>query len=115
MCEGFVLCALAFVLLAAASHRFHRDAGATLPAQRRWLRGLGAALILVALLRAGTAIDGERWVRLLVCASLAAVMVVLTLSVRARAVLYPLRRLLTRRSEASTRARDPEGLVAARV
>lgn len=114
MCEGFVLCALAFVLLAAASHRFHRDAGATSPAQRRWLRGLGAALILVALLRAGTAIDGERWVRLLVCASLAAVMVVLTLSVRARAVLYPLRRLLMRRVAASARTREVEVLAVVR-
>ncbi len=114
MCEGFVLCALAFVLLAAASHRFHRDAGATSPAQRRWLRGLGTALIVVALLRAGTAIDGERWVRLLVCASLAAVTVVLTLSVRATAVLSPVRRVLARRKEASARAREVEGLATAR-
>jgi len=114
MCEGFVLCALAFVLLAAASHRFHRDAGATLPAQRRWLRGVGVALIVVALLRAGTAIDGERWVRLLVCASLAAVSVVLALSVRAAAVLYPLRRLFTRRVAAPAPAREVEVLVAAR-
>jgi hypothetical protein len=113
MCEGFAVCALAFVLLAAASHRFHRDAGATAPAQRRWLRGLGMALIALALLRAGTAIDGERWVRLLVCASLAAVAVVLTLSVRAAAVLYPLRRLLTRRAAAPA-GREVEALVAAR-
>lgn len=111
MCEGFAVCALAFVLLAAASHRFHRDAGAIAPAQRRWLRGLGVALIALALLRAGTAIDGERWVRLLVCASLAAVAVVLTLSVRAAAVLYPLRRLLTRRMAAS--AREVEEFAAA--
>ncbi|MGK6322108.1 DUF3325 family protein [Sphingomonas sp. DT-51] len=114
MCEGFVLCALAFVLIAAASHRFHRDAGATSPVQRRWLRGVGAGLITVALLRAGTAIDGERWVRLLCCASLAAVMVVLTLSVRAPALLYPLRRLLTRRAAAPAVAREVEVLVAAR-
>lgn len=113
MCEGFVLCAVAFLLLAAASHRFHRDAGATSPALRRWLRGVGAALIVVALLRAGTAIDGERWVRLLVCASLAAVSVVLTLSVGAAAVLYPLRRVLMRRVAAPAE-REPEGLVAAR-
>ncbi|MBY9063766.1 hypothetical protein K7957_12560 [Sphingomonas yunnanensis] len=114
MCEGFMLCALAFVLLAAASHRFHREAGATLHAQRRWLRGLGTALIVVALLRAGTAIDGERWVRLLVCASLAAVTVVLTLSVRAPAVLYPLRRLLTRRAETAARTREVEVLAGVR-
>jgi hypothetical protein len=88
MCEGFAVCALAFVLLAAASHRFHRDAGATAPAQRRWLRGLGMAL-------------------------LAAVAVVLTLSVRAAAVLYPLRRLLTRRAAAPA-GREVEALVAAR-
>lgn len=96
MLEAVVACALAFVLLAAASFRFRRDAGVGGERHVRLLRTGGAAVIALALLRAGTALDGERWVRLLTAASIAAVLVVLALSVAPRTIFYPVRRLLQR-------------------
>ncbi|KQN93739.1 hypothetical protein ASE95_02085 [Sphingomonas sp. Leaf231] len=97
MCEGVFLCALAFVLLAAASYKFRRDAGVSGERMVRTLRSGAAVLIGLALIRAGTPMDGERWVRLLTCASIAAVVVVLALSVAPGAILYPVRRALLRR------------------
>lgn len=96
MCEGVLLCALAFVLLAAASYKFRREAGVSGERAVRVLRGGALMLIAMALIRAGTPMDGERWVRLLTCASIAAVTVVLALSVAPGAVFYPVRRALRR-------------------
>lgn len=96
MFEGFVTCALAFVLLAAASYKFRREAGVVDDCAARGLRIGAALLIALALVRSGTAMDGERWVRVLTSASLAAVAVVLALSVAPGVVFYPLRRLLSR-------------------
>ncbi|WP_028965581.1 hypothetical protein [Sphingomonas phyllosphaerae] len=97
MFEGVLLCALAFVLLAAASYKFRREAGITGERAVRALRSGAAVLIALALVRVGTPMDGERWVRLLTCASIAAVMVVLALSVAPGAVFYPVRRAVRRR------------------
>ncbi|KTT76129.1 hypothetical protein [Sphingomonas endophytica] len=97
MFEGVLFCAAAFVLLAAASHKFRRDAGVLGDGAARALRSGAAILIVLALVRAGTPMDGERWVRLLSCASIAAVAVVLGLSVAPAAILYPVRRALRRR------------------
>lgn len=97
MCEGVLLCALAFVLLAAASYKFRREAGISGERAVRALRSGAAVLIALALVRVDTPMDGERWVRLLTCASIAAVMVVLALSVAPGAVFYPVRRALRRR------------------
>lgn len=96
MCEGVLLCALAFVLLAGASYKFRREAGVSGEHAVRALRGGAAALIALALVRVGTPMDGERWVRLLTCASIAAVAVVLALSIAPGAVFYPVRRVLRR-------------------
>lgn len=97
MFEGVLLCALAFVLLAAASYKFRREAGISGERAVRALRSGAAVLIALALVRVGTPMDGERWVRLLTCASIAAVVVVLALSVAPGAVFYPVRRAARRR------------------
>ncbi|GAA4215024.1 hypothetical protein GCM10022253_08860 [Sphingomonas endophytica] len=96
MFEGVLLCALAFVLLAAASYKFRREAGISGERAVRALRSGAALLIALALVRVGTPMDGERWVRLLTCASIAAVAVVLALSIAPGAVFYPVRRVLRR-------------------
>jgi hypothetical protein len=96
MFEGVLLCALAFVLLAAASYKFRREAGISGERAVRALRSGAAVLIALALMRVGTPVDGERWVRLLTCASVASVAVVLALSVAPGAVFYPVRRVLRR-------------------
>ncbi|WP_341208233.1 hypothetical protein [uncultured Sphingomonas sp.] len=97
MFEGVLLCALAFVLLAAASYKFRREAGISGERAVRALRSGAAVLIALALVRVGTPMDGERWVRLLTCASIAAVIVVLALSVAPGTVFYPVRRAIRRR------------------
>lgn len=97
MFEGVLLCALAFLLLAAASYKFRREAGVTGDRAARGLRSAAAVLIALALVRVGTPMDGERWVRLFTCASIAAVAVVLALSIAPTAVFYPVRRALRRR------------------
>lgn len=96
MFEGVLLCGLAFVLLAAASYKFRREAGISGERAVRALRSGAALLIALALVRVGTPMDGERWVRLLTCASIAAVAVVLALSIAPGAVFYPVRRVLRR-------------------
>lgn len=96
MLEGVVTCTLAFVLLAAASYRYRRDAGVSADRHARVLRIGAGAVLALALLRAGTPMDGERWVRVLTCASIAAVVVVLALSIAPGAVFYPVRRALRR-------------------
>ena len=97
MFEGVLLCSLAFVLLAAASYKFRREAGISGERAVRALRSGAAVLIALALVRVGTPMDGERWVRLLTCASIAAVIVVLALSVAPGTVFYPVRRVIRRR------------------
>ncbi len=97
MCEGVLLCAVAFLLLAAASYKFRREAGVSGERAVRALRSAAAVLIALAMVRVGTPLDGERWVRLLTCASIAAVAVVLALSVAPAQVFYPVRRALRRR------------------
>ncbi len=97
MLETALFAALAWLLLAAASFRFRREAGSPDPRHVRLLRGLAALLLAFALFRCGTPLTGERWVRLIGGASLGGVIVVLALSVDAMRVLRPVRRLLAAR------------------
>lgn len=97
MLETALFAAIAWLLLAAASFRFRREAGLPDPRQVRVLRGAAALLLAFALFRCGTPLTGERWVRLIGGASLGGVIVILALSADAVRVLRPLRLLLTAR------------------
>ena len=103
MLETALLAAIAWLLLAAASFRFRREAGVPNPRQVRALRLAAAALLALALFRCGTPLTGERWIRALGGASIGAVLVVLALSADAMFVLRPLRQLLTRPAPALLR------------
>ncbi len=96
MLETALLAAIAWLLLAAASFRFRREAGVPNPRQVRILRIAAVLLLGLALFRCGTPLTGERWVRVIGGASLGAVLVVLMLSIDAMMILRPLRQLLTR-------------------
>jgi hypothetical protein len=89
MLEITLLSFAAWLFFAAASFKFRRQLGITSPATVRALRAGAAALLAVALLRCGTAIDGERCVRFLGGASLAAAMIVALLSVAPVATMKP--------------------------
>jgi len=97
MLETALFAAIAWLLLAAASFRFRREAGLPDPRQVRVLRGAAALLLTFALFRCGTPLTGERWVRLISGASLGGVIVILALSVDAVRVLRPVRLLLAAR------------------
>lgn len=103
MLETALLAAIAWLLLAAASFRFRREAGVPNPRQVRALRLAAAALLALALFRCGTPLTGERWIRALGGASIGAVLVVLALSADAMFMLRPLRQLLTRPAPALLR------------
>lgn len=103
MLETALLAAIAWLLLAAASFRFRREAGVPNPRQVRVLRIAAAALLALAMFRCGTPLTGERWVRVIGGASIGAVLVVLALSADAMFVLRPLRQLLTRPAPALLR------------
>ena len=73
MLDTIVLCFIGFWLLAAGSYRHAREAGTLHDARLRGgLKLLGGAVLLLALSWCGTAITGERIVRLLGAASIAA-------------------------------------------
>ena len=72
---------VAWLLLAAASYKYRRDLGIASPAAIAGLRGVAAALLMLALLRCGAPLTGERWVRFLGGSAIAAVMLVMLLSV----------------------------------
>ncbi|WP_343526050.1 DUF3325 family protein [Sphingomonas sp.] len=92
MLDTIALCFVGFWLLAAGSYRHARDAGTLHDARlRTGLKLLGGAVMLLALSVCGTAITGERIVRLLGAASIAGVALNLLLSVRAHAAFAPLR------------------------
>ncbi|WP_230483509.1 DUF3325 family protein [Sphingomonas sp. Leaf21] len=92
MPETIALCFIGFWLIAAGSHRHAREAGTLHDARLRGgLKLLGAALLLLALSGCGTAVTGERIVRMFGAASIAGVALNLLLSVRARAAFAPLR------------------------
>ncbi len=103
MLETALLAAIAWLLLAAASFRFRREAGVPNPRQVRVLRLAAAGILALALFRCGTPLTGERWVRVIGGASLGAVIVVLALSLDAMTILRPLRQLLTRPAPALLR------------
>ena len=92
MLDTIVLCFIGFWLLAAGSYRHAREAGTLHDARLRGgLKLLGGAVLLLALSWCGTAITGERIVRLLGAASIAGVALNLILSMRGRAAFAPLR------------------------
>lgn len=97
MLEIALLSFAAWLLLAAASFRFRRQLGIVSPAMVRGLRIGGGALLLAALLRCGTSIDGERCVRFLGGASLAGAMLVVLLSLAPTATLAPVALMLRAR------------------
>ncbi|WP_394664712.1 hypothetical protein [uncultured Sphingomonas sp.] len=94
MLDTISLCLVGFWLLAAGSYRHAKDAGTLHDAKLRLgLKLLGGAMLLLALSSSGTAITGERIVRMLGAASIAGVVLNLLLSVRAGAAFAPLRAL----------------------
>lgn len=72
---------VAWLLFAAASYKYRRDLGIASPAAIAGLRAVAAVLLVVALLRCGAPLTGERWVRFLGGSAIAAVMLVMLLSV----------------------------------
>lgn len=92
MLDTIALCFIGFWLLAAGSHRHAREAGTLHDARlRTGLKLLGGAVLLLALAACGTAITGERIVRMFGAAAIAGVVLNLILSVRASAAFAPLR------------------------
>lgn len=72
---------VAWLLLAAASYKYRRDLGIAAPAAIAGLRVGAAMLLALALFRCGAPVTGERWVRFLGGSALAAMMLVMLLSV----------------------------------
>ncbi|TXC71395.1 hypothetical protein FSB78_10935 [Sphingomonas ginsenosidivorax] len=72
---------VAWLLFAAASYKYRRDLGIDSPAAIVGLRAVAALLLTLALFRCGAPVTGERWVRFLGGSALAAVMLVMLLSV----------------------------------
>lgn len=97
MPEAILSAALALLLLAAASHRFRRDSGATTPARIRALRIAAVVSLVLSWSLCGGTLTGERFVRFVVSISIAAIPVVLALSIAANTIMRPLNRLLARR------------------
>lgn len=92
MLETIALCLVGFWLLAAGSYRHAKEAGTLHDARLRGrLKLLGGAVLLLALSGCGTAITGERIVRLFGAASIAGVTLNLILSVWGRQAFAPLR------------------------
>lgn len=91
MFELVLLSAVGWLTLAAASARFRRDLGITGMRAIRGYRAAALALFVVAAIRAGAPLTGERWIRLLGAASIAAVLVTLGLSAFPAAMLRPVR------------------------
>ena len=91
MPEALVPAFVALFLLAAASHRFRRDSGLTTIAATRVARAAAAVLLLAAWWRCGGGLGGERLVRFVVCVSVAAIPLVLLLSIAATVIFAPLR------------------------
>lgn len=97
MLEVLVPCAAACLMLAAASHRYRREAGLPEAGGRRGLRLGAAALLALALALAAAPLDGERLVRFLGGFALAGLLVLLGLSADAGRVLAPVRLVVRRR------------------
>ncbi|MBB4609689.1 DUF3325 family protein [Sphingomonas yabuuchiae] len=92
MLDTIALCFVGFWLLAAGSYRHAKEAGTLHDARlRTGLKLLGGAVMLLALSGCGTAVTGERIVRMFGAASIAGVALNLILSVRAQAAFAPLR------------------------
>ena len=72
---------VAWLLFAAASYKYRRELGIASPAAITGLRTVAALLLALALFRCGAPLTGERWVRFLGGSALAAVMLVMLLSV----------------------------------
>ena len=72
---------VAWLLLAAASFRFRRELGIAGPATIAGLRVAASVLLVLALCRCGAPVTGERWVRFLGGSAIAAVLLVVLLSV----------------------------------
>ncbi|AXJ94212.1 MULTISPECIES: hypothetical protein [unclassified Sphingomonas] len=94
MFEAGTLSALAWLLLAGASFRHRQAAGSPAPHEARMLQVAAAAIVVIAITRCGTDIDGEGIVRMLAGASVAGIIVVLALSAAATRALAPVRLLL---------------------
>ena len=94
MFETVAITLFGWMLLAASSFRFRRDLGITAPATIRGLRMAAAAVLVVALLRCGAPVTGERIVRFLGGGSIAAVRMVVTLSVAPGMALRPVAMIL---------------------
>jgi len=97
MLEVLLPCAGACLMLAAASHRYRREAGLPEAAARRGLRLGAVALLVLALMLAAAPLDGERVVRFLGGFALAGLVVLLGLSADATRVLTPVRLVVRRR------------------
>lgn len=93
MLEASLLAAIGFLLLAAATHRFRREAGVVRAGERAALRWAGAGLLVASAACCGSPLSGEWCVRFLAAASIGGVTVVLALSLASAAVLAPVRRL----------------------
>ncbi len=96
MPEAVVPAAFALLLLAATSHRFRRDSGATRADHIRLCRAAAALLLAITWWICGAGLTGERLVRFVVTVSIAGAATVLLLSADAGTIFSPLRRLLTR-------------------
>jgi hypothetical protein len=81
MFEIVVTSFLGWLMLASSSFKVRRDLGITAPATIAALRIGAVVLLMLALCRCGAPISGERWVRFLGGSAIAAVALVLLLSV----------------------------------
>lgn len=97
MLEVLLPCAAACLLLAAASHRYRREAGSPEAAGRRGLRVAGTALLVLALILSAAPLDGERAVRFLAGFAVSGLLVLLALSAAPVRVLAPVRAVMRRR------------------
>lgn len=100
MLETLLPSAAACLLLAAASHRYRREAGMPGTTERLALRGGAAALLVLALAMGAAPLDGERVVRFLGGFAVGGLLVLLALSAWADRVLAPVRAAVSRRQAA---------------
>ncbi|MEG3165222.1 hypothetical protein U1701_11510 [Sphingomonas sp. PB2P19] len=70
-----------WMMLATSSYKIRRELGIAAPATIAGLRVAAVVLLMLALCRCGAPVSGERWVRFLGGSAIAAVMLVLVLSV----------------------------------
>jgi len=103
MLEVALLSAAGCVLLAAATHRLRREAGADRPGERRALRLGGWALLLSALTASGGGLGGEWAVRFAGGFSAGGLAAVLALSRWPATVLAPVRWCVAMRRGAGAR------------